>query len=261
MDKLIVDTGTQTLVRDVTLERIELTPDCYLFRRTTRTAAEPHKGECIPPIIDRDPDIESGFVDKKGLAALYAGQPAPQSDLVVLSDKHLKAARTKGFDAIAHLINENPWTLFHKDPTLTSANVVRVDHASNMLFDLAGAPVPVAEHMDYLEGRISESRYDLQALAAHMLTHPDIRVLSSSSASGYAKTTAEAIMTIPSYNAEPGRTQSIEFVWVPRPEDYVRVWDACTGRNRSTKMIAQFFALDIAGFAQFRIKPSAQPTP
>ena len=128
-----------------------------------------------------------------------------------------------------------------------------------MLMDRNHLPLPVAIEFDYISnGRISNTNYDLKKLAEHLLTRDDVTI--HKAGKGYkddtydpkksASSYEEALCKIPYYNADEGRTHTIYFRWMPKREDYLKMWEWCTSHDRkfpSTVKTEAIFALDILG--------------
>lgn len=75
--------------------------------------------------------------------------------------------------------------------------------------DFLGIYHSVGVHMDYLTGNISESHFDLEELLEILKKRDDIVFIKGAK-----------IENIPYYNAEEGRSKTINFIWYPKEEDY-----------------------------------------
>jgi hypothetical protein len=159
------------------------------------------------------------------------------------------------------------WTRFQEDDSLTVDNMITVDMSSHMLFDRHGEVLPAAVFFDYTSSGIDESSHDLLALAEHLLQRPDIRVYSGHRHRGemegrnIATSAKDAIFDIPHYNVQEGRTQSVQFAWIPFHDDYKRVWALCKGKYPSTQIRERFRELDIVGMRQFDLSQKKRPRP
>lgn len=90
-------------------------------------------------------------------------------------------------------------------------HVIIKDHIGldGTINDFLGTYHSVGVHMDYLTGNISESHYDLERLLVILKNRDDIVFIKDA-----------RIENIPYYNAEEGRSETINFIWYPNEEDY-----------------------------------------
>ena len=263
---------TQTINAMATLQLLEIEPGLFAFERTidskaVRAAARDMakaaaKSDMTFPTVALPKSTWFGLVDTKGRDALMKGRTPKLLDLQVVSTAHIELFRTRGYVAgeAAVWANEraqNPFALFSTDDSLTADNLVRMEHSGHMLFDRHGAVLPCAQLCDYIGSPLNESRYDLEAVAAHLLKRSDIVVWSGSDKRtrerGVAANVKDAVFTIPYYNTEPGRAYCVQFTWIPTHADFARVWAECKGQYPSTQIRAQFFDLDIADIKQFAL--------
>lgn len=203
---------------------------------------------------------ETGLVDDAGRRALQQGKPAPAIKgapknysgkealaLCALGRDNIELFRTQGWwggpkPARDIQLVDNVFEAFAApDSTWTAEDLVYMDFGSERLYNHRGEPLPVAVTFDYMSSRIRESTYDLKALLAIFKTRDDLRPRSGT----------WEIMAVPGYNAEEGRTRSIEFVWVPTVEDYRKAVASQQGPYGGVR--EAFFALDIPGIAHTRL--------
>ena len=213
--------------------------------------------------------VREGVVET-GVVADYLAGKAVEIDnkYVWCSPAELDVARLDGFHGFYRTVFDNQKTkrpsLFEQctlNPQDALHSLVRVDHSSHMLFDVQEQPFPVAMVYDYVQNRISESDYDLQAVARTLLLRTDVLVMNAS-AKGLRRNEEyysrweralypqEAIMNIPSYNCEEGRTQSVEFIWQPRLDDYRNIWDTVKNNQYPSSRLREQ-ALSIFGLEEF----------
>ena len=159
------------------------------------------------------------------------------------------------------------------NPHIAAQSLVRIDYGAHLLFDHADRILPVAILFDYINSGISESEWNLSSVARHLLQRPDVLVLKNRARrwtsvpvldeeDRRARTAGEAIMRIPSYNSEPGRTNSVEFIWQPTVEDFRRVWNVCNAGKvsyPSTKIHQKVMELDILGLRAAGCTPNTKP--
>ncbi len=265
----------QELAHTVTVEsRLELAQvdsDLYVFERTTSLDAKGKKLARSHGLTIVGP--QSGFVDGNNKDKLVKNQAFKTLDMAIWTPEQIELARTTGFVDAGEREYEHhasPLAQLAAREDMTADNIVRPDWSSHMLFDRHGTVLPVAIDFNYIESRIDESRFDLEALAEALLEVPDI-VVRPGSGSGLSKTSKgyargsnhikrakDAIFPIPYYNASEGRSKSVQFVWQPSKEDYAKVWAWAQengGNYPSTRMRDGFFALDLYGLARFRRTP------
>lgn len=184
------------------------------------------------------PSVQQMLVDDENLKALVAGKRFKTVDLRLVPTDILEVARTLGFssfeDALYRRYKAEPGVYDALYDTLvagtmTADNLVRIKTYDHTLYDRHERPLPVAIHFSYIDGNISERDYDLEKLAAHLLTRNDVALSGARYAGwhsdrpekGFKPTKAkEAILRIPSYNAQSGRTHTLNFIWQPSVEDY-----------------------------------------
>lgn len=179
--------------------------------------------------------IQQMLVDEENLKALVAGRDYKTVQLRLVPADILEVARTRGFSSFEDALYQRykgEWPGFYdalSTGTMTADDLIFVKTYDHTLYDRRGLPLPTAIHFDYTDGHITEREYDLEKLAAHLLTRNDV-VLSGARYAGwhsdrpekgFKPTKAkEAILRIPSHNAQEGRTHTLNFIWQPSVEDY-----------------------------------------
>lgn len=258
--------ATRQISMSSTLEFIEIDQDLHAFRQVVSSKGGKHTPDSTSktPRSAMPSSTRTGIVDAAGRQKLMQGQAASILKLTVLTDAQIEGLRTLGWsemeEEIYKTLPQDPFELFRTNPDLSADNVVRLDPAGHMMFDRHDQPLPVALVFDYIRNHISESSHNLPALAAHLVKHPNIEVTKIPQRhEGRVRTTdpVEAISEIPYYNAENGRTKTVEFIWMPTVEQYRMLWAECKGEYPSAALHRNFFAMDFADIAQFqRDRPS-----
>jgi hypothetical protein len=199
----------------------------------------------------------SGYVDDRNLKLLRQGKPYQTLQFWRLDASTRELIRTGGWQAW-----EKAGYVKSKDVFEAVADpdcLVKVDTGSHMLFDRYGAALPVGINFDYIShGGITEGRYDLKKLAAHLLSRDDVQIFPRKEGwrtdqcdkEGRATQVDQCITNIPYYNSERGASQTIYFRWAPTKEVYQRMWAHCLKKKKqypSTYMHQAIFELDLLG--------------
>lgn len=261
-------TNTASLIRQTQLDVIKLENNLHVFRLSTQTKCTQTAGGLKVQPEQNKAQVLEGFVDDQNLKKLKAGKPWKKLEkLVLFMEEGRKIVQTVGYmidersehrKDYLNAIVRTPFQSFAKGEA-TLDDIVVFDHDSHMLMDRNHLPLPVAIEFDYISnGRISNTNYDLKKLAEHLLTRDDVTI--HKAGKGYkddtydpkksASSYEEALCKIPYYNADEGRTHTIYFRWMPKREDYLKMWEWCTSHDRkfpSTVKTEAIFALDILG--------------
>lgn len=236
--------------------------------------------------------VKQGFADVRAMAAYAAGrcsaytrkaaaaeagirysaeelkvEPSASFSLVPLS--YLEFVQAKGFTAGAEAeeatdaermgLYEHHAYDFLRDAKASLNQVVRIDYASHMLFDMSGQPLPVAMPFGYIDGRICDGRYDLERLVEHLRADPRVRFMNE----------ASPLHLVPYYNVSPGCSQHVPFVFSPTAQDMQNLWPVMCQKNRKYPSVARYeamFELDVlglraAGIARFAGFHDSQEVP
>lgn len=265
----------RTVVLDTSLELCPIEENLWAYRLRVTPTIEGQTKTSKSKFGDRfvQAQEETGLVDDAGRRALLRGRPAPEVQgapeaslrrlgaqplkLCALGRANIEAFRTGGWwggprPPAGMGVENNVFEAFAApDSSWTADDVVFMDFHDERLYDRHGAPLPVAVRFDYVGSRLCESTHDLKAVKQVLSARADIRPLDPN-------LDQLEIMRIPGYNAEEGRTRSIEFVWMPTVEDYRLV--AAAGQRPYGTMREAFFEVDIAGLAGTRLEPIADDT-
>lgn len=250
---------------DTNLDIVALAPDTHLFRRTVAVPSS-----CLAEGATMDPGndsvvegVVSGFVNDAGRQRLLSGQALEKSDslpLVWMDDATQEDFRVRGFDRAAESLwkrgQGDPWKFWEAHPDADSSNLVVVDHGSHMLLDRSGRCLPVGLFFSYIENRIDEGNCDLRAVYEHLISRDDVQVIpgnESHGSSNRASSYKEALFHIPSYNTEEGRTQSLQFMWMPRQADYDAAFNG--DEDRRGWRVMSVLVSDVLGLKQFMREP------
>lgn len=261
--------GTQTfkarkeVVIEFDLDTRQLDDGLYLYRKTARVASSQlQKGSAFNPGKEGDHvSKRSGFIDQKGLDSLIAGEDFNSLSLRPVPLQALEAFRMEGFHdvikEIETLLRKDVWEMMDADRSLDASNLIEFDLGNYVAKDWKGRHVPMALNCGYISARIFEGTYDLSALAEYLLAREDVVVYQNLGRSNQkpAQNKREAITGIPSYNAEPGKSETIEFKWIPDQENYQRLVDLILDKKRVVSpngLIEKLIESDILGLNAFK---------
>ena len=107
---------------------------------------------------------------------------------------------------------------------------VEVDHSCHLAFDAERRPLPVACLFNYIEGNFDNGTFDLDKVVEVLSTRDDVTLHPNG---GERWGDGSYIGMIPGYNAEPGRTHCVQFIWHPTVEDYRKVYALAETYDRS----------------------------
>ena len=255
---------------ETVLKTVEIAPNLYAYhRKTLRYKLHGNTMGTYQRLKDfRYPhwDLSSVVTDDQGLLntdnlnKMVLGEKFETLNLTILPLAMQETLRTKGWqiwqdESFSTWIPEKAFDAV-TDPAFDLNTVVYIDRNNHMLFSYDNKPLPVGIVFGYIAGNVTDSRYDLKKLAAHLLSRTDCKIYKNDDLHGeivpstYANTVKEAIVDIPPYNARPGCRQTIYFVWQPAADDYARMWDWCVANNQtypSTDMHRAVFELDLIG--------------
>jgi hypothetical protein len=156
--------------------------------------------------------------------------------------------------------------LDEKDPITALENgedvrFIECHGASHQLFDLKGNALPVALNFNYIDGGLSEDRFDLVKAAEILMKRDDV-ILREGGGERYFDWRGDAndperfVGRIPHYNAERGRSRCLAFRWHPTEDDYATAFalahEKRKGRNPNSgdlRWVALFDA-DVFGLVR-----------
>lgn len=252
-----------TVVIKTELQTVELEDNLHMFKLTTSSEQVDNTGTVKADVGKLAPEITAqGFLDTKNLKALKAGKKYTTRPLSYLSKRAQELFRTKGWNAWDDKADlELRADMFEQILKVKDLDtIVHFDYSSHMMFDRHGKPLPVAVNFDYISnGGITDGRYDLEKLAAHLLSREDIWVYPCKDRKWYpdavdytgrATEVEQCITAVPYYNAERGCSKTIYFRWMPTADDYRRMWDLCVANKKqfpSTYRHQAIFDLDLIG--------------
>lgn len=214
-----------------------------------------------------------GLLDQEGVDDLLAGKPITPLKLSLVSLELIERVRLNGFskhyDDFHEGMGKGLWEKLMEDPSITTENFVIADYSTHMLSDWKGRPHPQAVIFTYIENRMSESTHDLRAVAAHLLNRKDVTVFKEMHERGNIEATSvkDALFSIPHYNAEEGRTTSVQFIWSPGHAEYEKLMASAKKSIKASKYKISPSTLreivlsqDLLGIDQFKLeKPSKRP--
>lgn len=268
--------NTSVIERKTRLSTLALEDNLHAFKIETSTKRMSTNGDLKIRPEAKTPVIQ-GLVDDKNLANLLAGKSystrtgAYNNGLIIMSAQGRELMRTEGYNTawdkqrsgsiMEQSISQDYYDMFESGKA-TVDDLVTLKHDSHMLLDRNGEPLPVAIFFDYIaHGRISNANYDLKKLVSHLMTRDDIVIFGKSESRPWRdepdytsekklETMKDAILPIPHYNSEAGKSHTVYFKWMPSREDYLKMWEECTAKKSeypSTKMHEAIFKLDLLG--------------
>ena len=177
------------------------------------------------------------------LALLLQGKGYKSEQLHAVSDAFLEDARTKGYvNAVEvhnnHLQTGQWYTRVHNGETL---RMVRLDHASHMLFDEQGTVLPTAIPYDYINGHMRDGAYDLKRMVAFFANNTNIRAFDGKGLK---------VRPVPSYNVSRGCHDTVSFWFAPSQAQMERIWAKAKETNKtypSTHLHQAVWELDLLG--------------
>lgn len=252
--------GQAIIETAVRLRSANIAPNLHVYRRAVTHKTVEYIGKVSVPSGSKQKGNISGFTDDKGLDSLIKKGVTPtQLPYFIMTAKVQEDYRTLGWVGASEKKENENW---HKtdpfvaliDENVSLDQVVKWDSASHMLFDIEGQPLPVAVEIEYIMGGMDESRYDLVKAAEILLNRDDVHVYNFDAygerGEGEATSIKEAIAPIPYYNADQGRSKTINARWMPSVKDYRRMWNRCLSYKdgySSTKKHMAIFDEDLLG--------------
>jgi hypothetical protein len=266
MSRTIEELNAEKTIKIATQVRMmQIAEDLYLYREENKVVhAQDKEGGSLKTGARGETNYQfEGFIDGAGRQALAEGKIPERLQLFIVGSELLERLRTKGFhrdgvdEDLYALKEQKPWEMFQADLSLSADNLVRIDYGNHMVFDYTGAPKPAALLFDYISNGISESTHDLQKLAAYLMKRSDIEVYEDilGHRVSLAENVREAVYQIPSYNADKGREESVQFSWMPTKEEYVRACELVGGDDKvyPSKIKTAVLTNDLLGISQFQL--------
>jgi hypothetical protein len=146
-------------------------------------------------------------------------------------------AAPKGFDA------RQPFTQIVERQVPVDL-VLRIEHSSHMVFSRKGEVLPVAVHFDYISAGMHDGKYDLVRALEILKDNPRVRFLDR-----YEREAEGKVLSIPSYNSEEFKTESLDFWFEPTQEEQRLMWEKQQGygARASLEDYRAIFDLDLLG--------------
>lgn len=239
----------------------------YAFKRSTRllkTERTSEDGYNMHSPYSKAISDTQGLLDEKNLEKALAGKSYSTTNLVLCEDKLVEHLRMWGWqDAPGKKDRErfewqrsDVYDALVEDPSRVE-KLMRLDHGSHMVFDWADKVLPVPIWFSYMDGMISEDRYDLTKTAELLLARDDVHIFPKQDGwrddpdrEGKATKVEQCIIPIPGYNSERGRRNTIYFIFRPSVEEYRRMWEQCLAyktKYPSTERHRAVYDLDLLG--------------
>jgi hypothetical protein len=150
------------------------------------------------------------------------------SSIIAVKPEYLETARKVGW----YIDDGSPYDgLDVKDPISAlergeDVRFIESHGAGHQLFDLNDNPLPVALEFNYIDGGMSEDRFDLEKVVRILLEREDVILAERGGERFYGEwrgkpdDPARYIGGIPHYNRDRGRSQCVSFRWHPTEDDY-----------------------------------------
>jgi len=254
--------NTNTVVTATKLETIRLDKNLHAFNVNASSRMTANDGTFKTRTINPTIVNTQGFVDNKNLKFLKLGKEYKTHNFIVLPHEIREEIRQISWgrfwqgNRFKEVPSINIWDAVQASD-FTLDLLARVDHNTHMLYDYLNNPIPVGIQFDYISGNITDGRYNLKKLVAHLLSRGDCVIASVQNSwsdhvdYGYPATNAkEAITRVPGYNRSRGCYETVNFTWAPSKEDYLKMWEHCVKSNPkypSTYKHQAVFELDLLG--------------
>jgi hypothetical protein len=148
-------------------------------------------------------------------------------------------------DKISSALQEQPFTQFVSGQA-SLEQLVRLDISNHMLFDRHGEVLPVALYFDYIEAAMRDGRYNLERAAEILKKDSRVRFIAEKP----QQDPTEVIHEVPYYNAEPGKTKYLQFLFMPTEADQRQLWKQQQSYGTKSPSLEKFhavFDLDMLG--------------
>lgn len=241
-----IQTGSKTVTTRFDFECFEIGK--YLAFKATAQSSNSRKAE-----------VRQGIAAKSAIRTLKLGK-FPEGErgayYHLFTDEQLAGIRKVGWGFLADYrkdkINkaERPGIFDYLVAGGDPSNVLRTD-GWNQFYSLDDEIVPTAVWFDYIDAHIDNSRYDLAKLVDILRTREDVEFFDGGERQ-YWKVDADRpeIKSIPSYNAEGGRTQYAPFFWLPSLE-VMKLLEADMSNRYKTIFEQDLLGLRAGGAAKF----------
>lgn len=173
----------------------------------------------------------------------------------------------------ADYISTNPFQDIVK-PEFTVFQYLNNHNLSYYMKDIYGKNYITPIILDYTDGSLDNSTFELDGLVEHLSTRKDVAFLLENNYSkepsilygplkGDEKGLNRIIQDIPSYNADEDRTESIAIVYYPQEKDVERLlnWNSKEDPNKfwSVKQFIISEVLEGKQFSKIQVVPEAEP--
>ena len=270
------ETGRATVEIEVSLSARDLGRGLHAYRTETRTVTAVATGYLVPAAAAvREPAVDQGVVTSGNLDALRKGSPFVKERVEWFDANLVERVSRFGFDAIFRDLpgSPEPSTLrttrtFDAAESGRDGVFVRIEPAENVVVDLDGTPLAHAVTFDYVDGGVTESRFDLDALLEHLRGRSDVRfphVDVAGNVDTFRDADVPAVVDVPSYNREMG-DRTLPFVWTPSRELFVAARDEARDRAKASgsafaDLRAAVVSLDLLGLRDAGLHPDERSTP
>ena len=166
-----------------------------------------------------------------------------------------------GYDAFAKTLRplDQVFAALKAGETITQDRWVKVNLASQMVFNASDEAMPQQISFNYLNGSMHEERYPLPEALAILDRRPDIQLETERSVGQPGR------VRLPRYSCEEGREYGLEFVWRPTADLFRQVYAHAQKKDPYPSLYGLYQAvtdLDVFGLkALDRYQVEIEPAP
>jgi hypothetical protein len=148
--------------------------------------------------------------------------------------------------------HKNIYDLLMEYPDLIE-DLFIIDDMTNSIFNLKKEAQPVALMFDYMNGYLSNRKYDLEKVSEWIKERGGIIVFQHSNKSYEKISVNNFIQTVPDYNNDSGKEQHISFFLSPSKEEYQQLAQL-TDNFRSSDIFEFIWDNDLFGLNKFSLE-------
>ena len=236
---------TTRLEREVIVDFENIGEDLYLMKQNIRWSSDDERS--VKPV---DTEVQC-FIDRDNLEKALRGFPFEmRNDYIMLSRASIDKLREAGImnglkESDWNEMRHNPFDRLIRDISVTN-DIYWFDSGTNEVFRLDGSVVSQAISFSYMQGGMSNTRYDLDKMIEHLSMRDDITLIEDKYRPG------SFIQSVPAYNNDTGLERHVTFVWHPSDEDYQKIWDHRNAGSPTyqAEVYKSVFDLDMLGLRE-----------